>query len=1442
MTYLIASLLWFFAIDKILVLAGLTPAQLIRISIVKGSLFVILTTWLFYRLIAALRGRVHEDSRRNKANSQELFQKTAERLKAILENAPMGILVTDLQGRLLEINAAALALLGYTAAELSAMTFVDYTHPEDIARNFELLRRLKDGKLQSYDLEKRLIRKNGQVIWGRVVVSKLGLDQVITIIEDTTERKQMEEQLQATAKRLRAIMERAPVGIDLADFEGHYLETNPAMEQITGYSAEELKTLTFYDITHPEDCDGNRELATQLRDGKRQSYEMEKRYIRKDGRTIWVRVASSRVDAEHTMGIVEDITERKEAAAQLEATAERLQAILERAPVGIVVTDREGNLQEYNATHLRMCGSSPAELRGTNFREFTHPDDLAKNIDLFGQVASGELPSVEIEKRFVRKDGQVIWVRLISSALNKDSIIGIAEDITARKQAEQQLRATADRLRAILDHAPVGINIVHRDSHISETNAAYQRITGYTAEELTGTSFKTLTHPDDLSKNIEWFEAFNSSGSTTSELEKRYIRKDGRTIWVRLVNSKLGDEHCISIVEDITERKEAEERLRSTATRLQAILENAPVGIVSCNREDRFEETNAAFQRMTGFTGEQLRQMDWRALTHPDDLETNASYVEGLMSGDLPSYDFEKRYLLKGGKSIWVRVVGSRLDAEHKISIIEDITERKEAQARLRATAERLQAILEHAPVGINIVDPRTGRIIESNAAYQRIIGYSAEELRGMTIEDYTHPDDLPHNLTLLDGLNKGSWAHYELEKRYLHKDGRTIWVRVRRSRLKDDLSIGIIEDVTDRKQAVEQLRRSEARFRNLIEASIMGVLIGSSEGSVSYANDAFLAMTGYTRDELTGLNWRDLTPPEYQPLVSQNLDDIRRTGRFRPYEKEYFRKDGSRVPVMVGGALTETGDTVTFIVDLTERKVQQLELERLARIVESADDAIIALSLDGVILSWNEGAQRLFGYTKAEMIGASENILLPAESAAEGEAVRKVVTSGKGIDHFRALRVTKTGELKPVGLTLSPVTDALGQIIGISKIARDRTQIIKAEQLEEQLRQAQKLESLGRLAGGVAHDFNNLLMVISSYGEMLQDRLVLDEKAQKYTQQILKASERAAGLSQQMLAFSRKQVLAPRILDMNATVEDTAKMVKRLIGEDIQLIFNPGKPLASIEADPSQITQVLLNLCVNARDAMPQGGTITLATADAEVDASMASRHPGLTPGKYIMLTVTDTGVGMSREVQERIFEPFYTTKPTGQGTGLGLSTVYGIVKQSNGYIWVYSEPNRGTSFKLYFPITEKQAAQAKPANTRKRKGQGETILVVEDEEALRNSVCEHLQGNGYRVLEARDGQDALDLAKDHAGPIDVLLTDVIMPVLSGPETAARLLKLPERKQMVTIYMSGYPADAIINHGVSQGRVALIQKPFSLATLTEKVQELLAAKHNGAGENSATL
>jgi K+-sensing histidine kinase KdpD len=371
-------------------------------------------------------------------------------------------------------------------------------------------------------------------------------------------------------------------------------------------------------------------------------------------------------------------------------------------------------------------------------------------------------------------------------------------------------------------------------------------------------------------------------------------------------------------------------------------------------------------------------------------------------------------------------------------------------------------------------------------------------------------------------------------------------------------------------------------------------------------------------------------------------------------------------------------------------------------------------------------------------------------------------------------------------------------------------------------------MEAAGQLAGGVAHDFNNLLAVISGYAEMLGQRLSLDrnEKAIKQIDQIKKAAERAGSLTRQLLAFSRKQVLQPKILDLNAVVGDTDKMLRRLIGEHIEVCTNLEPNLGHVQADPGQIEQVLINLAVNARDAMPHGGKLTIQTTNVELDANYAERRGSVVAGPHIMIAVTDTGTGMTPAVRDRIFEPFFTTKEKGRGTGLGLSTVYGIIKQSGGNIWVYSEEGKGTSFKIYLPRVDQVATPDSQRPLVEAMG-NETILLVEDEASLRKMTHEILETSGYHVLDAAHGRDALDVSAKYEGSIDLLVTDVVMPRMGGPELAKQLTVV--RPQMRVLFMSGYTDDAIVHHGVLDEGTPFLEKPFTPSALTCKIRELLS-------------
>jgi PAS domain S-box-containing protein len=424
----------------------------------------------------------------------------------------------------------------------------------------------------------------------------------------------------------------------------------------------------------------------------------------------------------------------------------------------------------------------------------------------------------------------------------------------------------------------------------------------------------------------------------------------------------------------------------------------------------------------------------------------------------------------------------------------------------------------------------------------------------------------------------------------------------------------------------------------------------------------------------------------------------------------------------------------------------------------------------------------------------------------------------------------------------VQPLHSSEGELLGVIGVALD---ITDRKHLADQLRQSAKMQAVGELAGGVAHDFNNLLMVVKGHAEMLTDHLSnvpgdLLNSTRYSVEQIQQAAERAAALTRQLLAFSRMQVLQPRVLDLNDAVAGMIQMVSRVIGENIELAFLPGSKLGCVKADPSQMEQVVLNLVVNARDAMPEGGRLTIETSNVELDREYVAHHAVVEPGPYVMLTVSDTGTGMDDETQARIFEPFFTTKGQGGGTGLGLATVYGVVKQSGGYIWVYSEIGHGTTFKVYLPQVADETEKPVVEKTLSGPARGtETILFVEDEESVRELVGEYLRTRGYQIIEASDGVQALELAAKHEGAIHLLITDVVMPRLSGRELATRLAA--KRPGLKILYISGYTDDSIFRHGVLEGGMAFLQKPFNLKSIAQKVREVLdgVPEHVNSGPNS---
>ena len=879
-------------------------------------------------------------------------------------------------------------------------------------------------------------------------------------------------------------------------------------------------------------------------------------------------------------------------------------------------------------------------------------------------------------------------------------------------------------------------------------------------------------------------------------------------------------------------RREAEEALRASEAELRAIFEAMSDAVLVIDAEGRFLKVPPTKPPNIYRPG-----VEWVGKTIHDlfPQEKADFFLAQVRRALAERRTLRVEYSLPiGGREMWFDVSVSPMATRSVMWIARDITERKQAEDDLRRQKEILQKIFDHIPVMVSFFDA-DGRLTLVNREWERTVGWTPEEVREQNLdifaECYPDPEERRKVRDFLATPN-GHWADFYTKV----SDGRmieTTWAVVR---LSDGTSISIGQDITERKQAEERLRH-QLDFTAAITASMgEGVYALDEDGRLTFMNPAAEAALGWTEAELLGRRVHEVIHFQHADGVPRPAHDcpllgVLTSGQTCRGEDDVFtRRDGTLLPVSFTAAPILTGGrvigTVLAFRDITERRRAEEERERLAAIVESSDDAILSKDLDGRVTSWNAGAERMYGYAAAEAVGRHVSFIVPPDRREELSGLMEQVARGERVRHLETIRIRKDGRRVEVSLSIAPMKDGGGRVVGASTIARDLTE---RKRLEEQFRQAQKMEAVGRLAGGVAHDFNNLLTVINGYSDITIGRLSAEDPLRLHVEEVRKAGERAAGLTRQLLAFSRKQVLRPEVIDLNEVVRETEKMLRRLIGEDIVLRVALGPGLGSVKADPGQVEQVLMNLAVNARDAMPRGGRLTIGTENVHLDEEYAARHVSVAPGRYVMLAVSDTGAGMDEETRARIFEPFFTTKEQGKGTGLGLSTVYGIVKQSGGHIWVYSEAGRGTTFKIYLPRVDAGAREHRPAAESAEGLTGtETILLAEDDELVRNMTCIILSDYGYRVLAAENGAAAISIFESTEEPIHLLLTDVVMPGISGRELADRLTRLrPETK---VLYMSGYTEDAIVHHGVLEEGVNFLQKPFTPDALARRVREILGS------------
>jgi PAS domain S-box-containing protein len=1160
-------------------------------------------------------------------------------------------------------------------------------------------------------------------------------------------------------------------------------------------------------------------------------------------------------------------------------------------PLPMYVFDVESlEFLELNDAAIRQYGFSREEFQRMKLTDIRPAEDVPRLLEALQGVRPGLHEAGQWRHRC--KDGRIINVEITLHSLDfngRNAALTVAQDITAKVQAEREAAEQAAHLHALVQNIPLAVVMLGDDYLVRMCNPAFERLFQYRESEVIGANIDDLIAPGELLEEAVRLSELSVLGKHVRATTRRR-RKDGTSVDVDvhgfpyLLNGKLYG--GFGIYEDIRDRKQAEEALGRLSRQHDLILNSVEEGIYGLDLSGKQTFVNAAGATMLGWEPHALVGLPGHEILHHSRADGSRYSVS-----ECPIYavmrDGETRHVTgevfwrKDGTSFPVEYTSTPIyEASRLVGAVvtfKDVTEQLRAADARHEAEERYRSIFENAVEGFFQTTPE-GQFLRVNPALARMYGYSSPEelvsrVREIARQVYVEPKRREEFKKLIEerGLVEG------FEFQAMRKDGTRIWLSENARGVRDAEGKllyyeGTVENVTERKRAeVERQVTYEIIHGVNVTENLDDLLslIHKSLGKVLYAENCFVAL----HDKATGMFhfpfWVDKYDSVLAPLKlgKSCTEYVYRTGRAMLIPQEVFEKlaaegevelVGTNSPSWLGVPLRTPSETIGVLVvqhyesagAYTER-----DLEFLASVGGQIALAIERKRAESALRE-SEARMRLLIEQLPAILWTTDNDLrftssLGAGLARLGLKQNQVIgmtlyeyfqTNDPDFPAIAAHRRAIAGEIVTYQTEWAggsfachsePLRGADGKVVGTISMALDVTD---RRQLEAQLRQSQKMEAVGRLAGGIAHDFNNLLMVIQGYTELLITRLSPEEPLRKHAEQIHEATDRAAGLTRQLLAFSRKQLLAPKVLDLREIVSDMEKMLRRLIGEDIELETSAPEDLWPIKADRSQIEQVILNLAVNARDAMPRGGKLTIETANAELDQAYSRQHPMVAPGNYVMLAVTDTGVGMNLETQAHAFEPFFTTKEKGKGTGLGLATVYGIVKQSGGYVWLYSEPGEGTSFKIYLPRVVENVSARDPQHGKEAPRRGsETILLVEDEKGVRELARDYLESTGYTVLVAEEGEAALRIAKTHGKKIHLLLTDVVMPGMSGRELAQQVQVLLPGTPI--IYMSGYTDQAIVHHGILESDAILLQKPFTLNTLTRKLRQAIEAADESESE-----
>jgi len=1339
-------------------------------------------------------------------NADRKLRESEQLYRFLTENMPDAIWTMGLDGQVTYMSPVFEAITGYTPEDAKRMSLRKRFQPED----GEMLVKFMNDELAKPTHERtkgntfylKHPHKDGHLVDVELVTTWI-LDEhgepigVQGVTRDISKQQEAHEALRESEKLHRLLTENLYDVVWMMSFDGKFTYISPSVTDIAGFTVEEIKEIPFQELTTPEDFSRmTAKLAEEMQKPPEQRAKVatfEIPLYHKDGRLIPTEVNVSWVFDDQgnpvcLQGSTRDVTTRKKAEEEIREKNRLLQTLVEAIPDLVYFKDAQDRNVIVNKAYERLVGKSQEQIVGKTDDDILPPDLAAKCRESDATVIAAR-HAMRFEEASADENGNLSYFDTIKTPIFDENgefagLVGVSRDVTEHMKADQALRESEERYRLLAENSNDVIWIISLDGQFNYCSPSIEKLTGFTPEEVSAMRLDEFLPTE----SAEWImqlivEEIGKPPEKRLEsltFEQQLNGKDGSLVDAEITATWILDDEGNPVAvqgatRGIAEQKKARDALRESEERFRQLVDNIQIVFWMVTLPERKRlYVSPAFEKVWGLPlAEAYGNLEISINNvHPDDRQRLTTSMQQQLEKRSENMVFEYRIIRPDGEIRQIKESSFPiLDENGKpyrlVGFCEDITDRRQAENALRESEERFRSAFETSPDAIAISRLDNGKYIAINEGFKSLSGYASDEVVGRTAFEIGIWADPQNRQIMVDELNQHGRAT-NLEMLFRPKNGiaRTGLLSANIIMLDGEPHVlSIVRDISERKQAEVTLQR-RVEIETLL-ATISAHFIDVTPETIGREIERSLQMLV------------EFTQMDRGFLIRFDNE----TNTLRASHK--WSKPGYETKQEIDETLSM--NDFSWWID----KMRQGENVHFADITQRPPEA----SLADVIMP----AQGIRSLVVVPLL--HESVLF-------------------GCLYFYSLNEIRSGAPEDIELLRTA-----GNIL-TQALIRQKTRHEK-DYLEEQLRQSQKMEAIGRLAGGVAHDFNNILTGVLGYTEMLLSSLGPGDPLFGDVKEIKLAAERAAGLTQQLLAFSRKQIITPQVVQLNDIIANSQKMLGRIIGEDIDLVFTPGRDLWLIKADAGQIDQILVNLAANARDAMPSGGSLIVETHNFTWEETGA--ESSLQAGDYVMLSIRDTGHGMNDEVKNHIFEPFFSTKNKDQGTGLGLATVYGIIKQNNGYIDVESAPEEGTVFHIYFPrTTEKAKSKTKPAQLTLPTG-NETVLLVEDEELVRSLARRILQRHGYNVVEAENGGAAYLLCKKHEGVIDLLLTDVIMPNMNGRELYDQLIEL--RPDLKVLYMSGYTEDVIAQHGVLDPGTPFIQKPFTIEALARKIREVLDRK-----------